>query len=328
MHSARRLATPVLLAFLIGAISPAGAGPASASTSGLQLAANCEVNVRARPTTLSAKKTRIAANTVVMVSGKVSGRAYRTVCQGWVAGSTWYAIAAIGGRSVSSLFGVRTVYAASALFRAAPIVLEGIDVSRWQGRVDFAMVRASGKRFVIAKATEGRYYTDDAYARNRSGAIAAGLAFSAYHYAHPDRTPADAILEADHFLAVAGLRHGMLAPVLDVEDGSSLGVSGLQAWVKTWLSRVYSRTGVRAMIYTTPYFWQTSMGNTRWFADNGYRVVWVAHWNASVPIVPASRWSGRSWSFWQYSDCGSVPGISSCVDLDRFRGTDLSAITF
>jgi GH25 family lysozyme M1 (1,4-beta-N-acetylmuramidase) len=329
MRFGRRLGTPVLLALLIGTILPAGAGPASASAATLRWAANCDVNVRARPTTLSTRKTRIATDTVVTISGKVSGRPYLTVCKRWVSGSTWYAITAIGGRSVSSLFGVKTVYAASVLFRAAPSgPVEGIDVSRWQGRIDFARVRASGKVFVIAKATEGRYYTDDAYARNRSGALAAGLAFTAYHYAHPDRTLGDATLEADHFIAVAGLRHGMLAPVLDIENGASLGVSGLQAWVKTWLSRVYSRVGVRATIYTTPSFWQTSMGNTRWFANNGYRVVWVANWKVSSPSVPASNWSGRSWRFWQYSDCGSVSGIAGCVDLDRFSGTDLSTAAF
>jgi GH25 family lysozyme M1 (1,4-beta-N-acetylmuramidase) len=329
MHVARRFGTPVLLALLLVTIVPPGASVASTSTATSRWAANCEVNVRARPTTHSTKKTVIATNTAVTVSGKVSGRGYLTVCQRWVSGSSWFAITAIGGQSVSSLFGVSTVYAASALFRAAPSrFVEGIDVSRWQGRIDFAQVWASGKRFVIAKATEGRYHTDDAYARNRSGALMAGLAFTAYHYAHPDRTRGDATMEADHFIAVAGLRHGMLAPVLDVENGGSLGVSGLQAWVKTWLWRVYSRVGVRAMIYTTPSFWRTSMGNTRWFADNGYRVVWVAHWEAPSPRVPASNWRGRSWGFWQYSNCGSVAGISGCVDLDRFRGTDLAAVTF
>jgi GH25 family lysozyme M1 (1,4-beta-N-acetylmuramidase) len=91
---------------------------------------------------------------------------------------------------------------------------------------------------------------------------------------------------------------------------------------------VYARTGARAMIYTTPSFWQNHMGNTRWFADNGYRVVWIAHWGVSSPTVPASNWGGRSWGFWQYSNCGSVPGIAGCVDLDRFHGSDLSKASF
>jgi len=82
------------------------------------------------------------------------------------------------------------------------------------------------------------------------------------------------------------------------------------------------------MIYTTGAFWQSYMGNTRWFADNGYRVVWVAHWDATSPATPASNWGGRSWTLWQYSNCGKVPGLGGCVDLDRFSGTDLSKLKF
>ena len=335
MPSASRFAVPIVLALLLVTLIPAGVGFADAATS--RWAANCAVNVRVRPTTLSTRKAVIATNTLVTVSGRVSGGAYLTTCRKSVSGASWLAITAIGGRSVSSMFGVKVVYAASALFRStapstAPATASGpvygIDISRWNGPVDFAKVRASGKRFVIAKATEGRLYTDDAYARNRSGAMAAGLAFTAYHFAHPDRTRADATLEADHFVAVAGLRHGMLIPALDLESGQLLGTTALQAWVKTWLGRVSIRLGVKPIIYTTPGFWQAYMGNTSWFADHGYRVVWVAHWEARSPATPAGNWGGHAWTFWQYSSCGKVPGISGCVDLDRFGGTDLSKLKY
>jgi GH25 family lysozyme M1 (1,4-beta-N-acetylmuramidase) len=332
MPSPRRLAVPIVLALLLVTVIPAGVGFADAATS--RWAANCAVNVRVRPTTLSPRRTVIATNTVVTVSGKVPGGAYMTTCGKAVSGASWLAITAIGGRSVSTLFGVKVVYAASALFRsmittaAGTGPVYGIDISRWNGQIDFARVRQSGKRFVIAKATEGRLYTDDAYARNRAGAVAAGLAFTAYHFAHPDTTRGDATLEADHFIAVAGLRHGMLVPALDLETGQILGTAVLQTWVKTWLRRVYLRLGVKPIIYTTPGFWQSYMGDTRWFADNGYHVVWVAHWDARTPATPAGNWGGRAWTFWQYSNCGSVPGVAGCVDLDRFGGTDLSTLRY
>jgi GH25 family lysozyme M1 (1,4-beta-N-acetylmuramidase) len=333
MVSGRRFAVPVLLALSLLTLIPAGAGLADAATS--RWAANCALNVRARPTTLSPRRTVIATNTLVTVSAKVKGGAYVTTCRKAVSGSSWLAITAIGSRSVSSLFGVKVIYAASALFHStAPAAsapsgpVYGIDISRWNGPVDFGKVRASGKRFVIAKATEGRLYTDDAYARNRSGAMTAGISFTAYHFAHPDPTPGDATLEADHFVAVAGLRHGMLVPALDLESGQLLGTTALQTWVKTWLRRVYARLGVKPIIYTTPGFWQGYMANTSWFADNGYRVVWVAHWDASTPATPAANWGGHAWTFWQYSSCGTVPGISGCVDLDRFGGADLSKLRY
>ncbi len=333
MPIGRRLAWPTVLALLLVTLVPIGTGSAAAASSGWVV--NCEANVRARPTTTAARWTAIPINTAVTVSATVSGGAYATTCKGRVSGHSWFAITAIGGRSAKSLFGVSTVYAAGALFRStssgatATSSAFGIDVSRWNGRIDFAKVRASGRTFVLVKATEGRLYTDDAYARNRAAAMSAGLVVGAYHYAHPDLAAGDATLEADHFIAVAGLRHGMLLPVLDLESGASLGTAGLQRWVETWLTRVYPRLGVRAIIYTTPGFWQSAIGDTRWFADNGYRVLWVAHWDASTPKVPGSGWGGRSWTLWQYSECGTVPGMTSrCVDLDRFQGPGLASITY
>jgi GH25 family lysozyme M1 (1,4-beta-N-acetylmuramidase) len=331
MPLGRRLAVPIALALLLVSIIPIGAGIASASTS--RWAANCDLNVRTRPTTSATLRARIPNGTVVTVSGKVSGGWYATRCRTAVSGQTWLAITAIGGRSVKSLYGVSTLYAASRLFRSTPNgPVEGIDVSQWQGWIDFGRVRASGREFALIRATAGRLTTDSRYARNRAAAMAAGLAVGAYHFAHPDTkigsVKLDATREADHFLAVAGYRHGMLLPVLDLETGSRLGTTRLQTWVKTWLARVYSKLHVKAVIYTTASFWDSYMGDTRWFTDNGYRVLWIAHWGTTSPAIPASNWAGRSWTMWQYSDCGKVPGIRGCVDLDRFRGADLASITY
>ena len=60
---------------------------------------------------------------------------------------------------------------------------------------------------------------------------------------------------------------------------------------------------------------------------NGYRL-WLAQWKVSSPTSPASNWASRSWSFWQYSSCGSVAGISGCVDLDRMRGADFAKFDY
>lgn len=331
MPLGRRLVVPIVLALLLVSIIPIGAGIASAAST--RWTANCDLNVRARPTTSATLRTRIPSGSVVTVSGHVSGGWFATLCGTTVSGHTWYAITAIGGRSVKSLYGVTTLYAASGLFRSASVgVTEGIDVSEWQGPIDFGRVRASGSQFVIIRATAGRLTTDSRYPRNRAAAEAAGLTVGAYHFANPDTKigsiTLDATLEADHFLAVAGYRHGMLVPMLDLETGASLGPARLQTWVKTWLARVYAKLGVRAIIYTSQTFWSRSMSDTRWFADNGYQVLWIAHWDTTSPAIPAANWAGSSWTMWQYSNCGKVAGIGRCVDLDRFRGSDLWSITY
>jgi len=297
-------------------------------------AANCPVNLRGTANTSGALLATISTDTVVTATGTVAGGSWSATCVTAVSGSSWYTITAVSGHSVSSLYGVGVVYAATGLFRVAPppsTYVEGIDVSGWQGTIDFNQVKAAGKRFVIAKATEGNGFTDKKYLLNKAGAMAAGLAFTGYDFARPDLdgTTAGAVAEADWFVSQLGLVKGMLPPTLDLETHGTLGVTALQNWVGAWLDEVYAKTGFRPMIYVSPSFWSNYLGNTRKFADAGYTILWIAHWFVANPTVPASNWGGHGWTFWQYDDCGHVAGITTgCVDLDRFHFTDFTPYTF
>lgn len=319
---AAALLTPLLLALLI---VPLASGVADASAS---YQSNCGVNLRTRPSTGATIKKVIPTDTTVYAVERVGGSSWSASCGSSVKGTAWYKITAINGRSVSSMLGVSAVYAATGLFRSGTAASEGVDVSSWQGAINWGMVRKAGKTFAIAKATEGNTWTDPRYAANRNGALSVGIKFTGYHFARPGTNRDDAISEADHFVSVLKLSHGMLVPALDLEVSGGLSVSTLQAWTKQFVGRVYARTGAKPMIYTSASFWSTYMGNTTWFAANGYKVLWVARWNVSSPSVPATNWGGASWTFWQYSDCGSVAGISGCTDLDRFKGTDFRGVTF
>jgi len=213
---------------------------------------------------------------------------------------------------------------------ATPTYLDGIDVSYHQGTIDWRQVAtAGGKRFAFIRATAGTLTADTAYPTNRSGARAAGLAVGSYHFANPDTALNDASNEASWFLRNATIGSGDLVPVLDFETANGLDSASLTTWAQTWLSQVSAATGVRPIIYTTPNFWSTSMGDTDWFARNGYTVLWIANWTAaSQPALPAGTWGGYGWSFWQHSSSGAVPGISGAVDLDRFNGSSLPASLF
>ena len=203
--------------------------------------------------------------------------------------------------------------------------LDGIDVSYHQGSIDWTQVASAGKRFAFIRASAGTLTADTAYSTYRAGARGAGLTVGAYHFANPDTAPNDAANEAAWFLKNATIASGDLLPVLDLEVTNGLGSSALITWAQTWLANVESATGVKPVIYTTAGFWSSSLGNTDWFARNGYRL-WVAHWTtASQPSVPASNWAGDGWTFWQHSSTGSVPGISGAVDLDRFNGPSLTS---
>src|SRR5437660_10527267 len=208
--------------------------------------------------------------------------------------------------------------------------LEGVDVSNWQGSIDWNKVKGAGKSFAFLKASEGKNYVDPYYAQYRQGAAAAGIGIDAYHFARPDLhpAPAGARAEADHYVGVAKVGVGDVIPVLDLERGDSLSTNTLLDWTWAWLREVHRRTGLKPMIYSGPYRWSTKMKDTAAFAKAGYRL-WLADWcspSSSCPWVPGNDWGGKGWTFWQYTDCGHVRGISGCVDLDHFGGAGLRPV--
>jgi hypothetical protein len=84
---------------------------------------------------------------------------------------------------------------------------------------------------------------------------------------------------------------------------------------------------VKPLIYTSPSFWETSLGDTTTFAEQGFPL-WLAHYtSARSPRTPASNWNGDSWAFWQWTSNATVPGISGRADENRFIGSDLSPYT-
>jgi len=207
----------------------------------------------------------------------------------------------------------------------------GIDVSHWQSYVRWSHVARDGIDFAIVKATDGTWMKDDWYDRNKARAERAGLKFTAYHFARPGRqggsVEADARLEAKWFLRHADLKPRNLTPVLDLEVNGGLGSGALRTWTLTWLRTVERELGVKPMIYTSPGFWAGHVGNTKTIARAGFDVLWVAHYGTSRPSVPASRWDGNGWTFWQWTKCGRVDGVNGCVDRNYFRGSELRDLT-
>jgi GH25 family lysozyme M1 (1,4-beta-N-acetylmuramidase) len=301
--------------------------------------AKCELNLRSTAKAGSKVLSRVKTDTMLTVVATLSGRHYDTTCAGKrVTSASWAKVSAVNGKTVKSLFGVSYVYVASKMLTTArtltpppappaPGTLEGLDVSHWQNAIDWRAVASAGKSFSYIKASEDVDFVDDMYTTNRAGANAAGLKIGAYHFAQPDASPGDGAAEADHFVDTANPAQGDLLPVLDLERSGGLSQAALTDWVRGWLDRVEERVGVRAVIYCSPNFWKNYMGDTTWFANNGYEVLWVAHWTtAAGPTVPGGAWGANGWTFWQYTSNGVVPGIAGRVDLNRFNGTDLTAV--
>jgi GH25 family lysozyme M1 (1,4-beta-N-acetylmuramidase) len=227
---------------------------------------------------------------------------------------------------------VAALVPASSSAAATATRAKGLDVSNWNGRIAWAKVRSAGYRFAFGKATEGTSYTDATYTTNRNGSESAGLVFGAYHFARPTGSTlagatASAIAQANHFLAVAGPQPGELPPVLDLETTGRLGRLRLLAWTLAWLGQIYARTGVQPFVYSSPNFWKANLGNSTAAAAAGTEL-WIAHWTGAInPLVPAQNWDGSGWTFWQWTNCASIPGIKKrCNDADRMNGARLAAV--
>jgi GH25 family lysozyme M1 (1,4-beta-N-acetylmuramidase) len=202
----------------------------------------------------------------------------------------------------------------------------GVDVSVYQhpnGQpIDWRAVRRYGVRFALVKADEGpkaggSYYTNSWFKKDWNGAIAAGIATGAYHYARPRLPLYTAQQDARHFVNTvgSGLGGAGMPPVLDLEESGGLSSANLGAWAQSFLSEVQRLTGRQPMIYTALWFWNSYMGATTKLSSYP---LWIANY-ASTPGLMPGGWSG--WNFWQYTGSGRVPGIPAEVDVNVSCGT-------
>lgn len=200
----------------------------------------------------------------------------------------------------------------------------GIDVSYWDAGIDWPKVRATGQRFVVAKATEGISYKDPTFDDNWFGAKSAGLLRGAYHFF---RCNVDAKKQADYFIDYVKTvkDNGELPPVLDLETHDGMTKEKIVPAVKIWLDRVESAFGKKPIIYSGQYFLQDYLvvaggGPPAWAKDYP---LWLAQYpNQYVEgMKPALPRGWFNWTIWQYSDKGKVNGINASVDMNIFNGT-------
>jgi lysozyme len=191
--------------------------------------------------------------------------------------------------------------------------VRGIDVSKWQGEVDWRAVRAVGVRFAYIRVSDGSTVQDGQFQRNWAGARAAGVIRGAYQYFRPEEDPE---VQADLMLSTMGpLRAGDLPPALDVEISGDQSAPELVRRVGRWVARVRLATGSRPIVYTSALGWIALAGNSRRFRGHP---LWVAHHDVECPSTPAA-W--RHWTFHQWSRQSAVGGIAGLVDENRFRGS-------
>jgi GH25 family lysozyme M1 (1,4-beta-N-acetylmuramidase) len=211
--------------------------------------------------------------------------------------------------ATDSLDGVAVVREEVRVCAAGPTV-RGIDVSVYQGTINWASVAGAGIDFAFIRTNHGLGQLDTKFEANWANAKSNGVIRGAYQYFIPSE---DALAQADLLLEMMGpLEPGDLPPVIDVEERAGQSAATIASKVRVWSDRVEAAIGKKPLIYTGKYFWQDYVA-----ADFTENPLWVAQWNVDCPDLP-SPWT--AWSFHQTSATGSVPGISGDVDTDLFNG--------
>lgn len=193
----------------------------------------------------------------------------------------------------------------------------GLDVSAYQGSVNWSTVAADGAKFAYVKATEGTYYTNPDFTQQYEGSYNAGIIRGSYHFATPNTTSGAA--QADYFVAHGGgwSNDGKTLPgMLDIEynpygaECYGLSYSGMVSWILSFSNEYHAKTTRWPVIYTTNDWWTTCTGNTGDFSSTN--PLSVACYCSSPGTMPY-HWSFQT--IWQYADSGTFPG-----DQDQFNG--------
>jgi lysozyme len=191
-------------------------------------------------------------------------------------------------------------------------VAEGVDVSHWQGTINWQTMKAQGVKFAFIRSSNG-LTLDTRVGTYAPAALSAGIPYGFYHYYQPGIDP---IQQANTVISIAK-KYGYDLPIaVDLEEGANIPADYANR-VLTCLKHLEAQLGHKPIIYTSTGYWIGTLKAPAWGANYP---LWLAAWTtASAPVVP-QPWS--SWAFWQYSNSGEGAdyGVQSQrIDLNRTK---------
>lgn len=205
-----------------------------------------------------------------------------------------------------SIFVIGNVYA---IPPSSNTIYNGIDVSEYQGYVNYNLVKESGIDIVYIRSSEGTNFIDPYFRENYNNAKNAGLKVGFYHYV-TSRSVEEAVIEADYFASVIDGTSPDCLLAMDFEYFGGLSSFEVNAISRAFLERLESVTGKRAIVYSDAY----NAGNVFDSSISNYPL-WIAEYGVNEPEL-YRNWS--AWTGFQYSDVGRISGIDAYVDLDKF----------
>ncbi|MFD2347556.1 glycosyl hydrolase [Sinorhizobium terangae] len=196
------------------------------------------------------------------------------------------------------------------------LAVHGVDVSRWQGEINWTKLRTQGANFAYIKATDGGDHLDPMFKKNWRRAKEAGLKRGAYHFFYWCRTAGE---QADWFIRNVPREASALPPVIDVEwNGESSckrrpSRERVLEKMQVFMDKLERHYGQRPIIYTAPDFYRDNLKGA--FPNHPF-------WLRSVAAHPSKVYPGRKWLFWQYSGSGLSHGVDGRIDLNVFHGSE------
>ena len=218
------------------------------------------------------------------------------------------------GAALSRMLSDKKPHKGVAAAHAMPV--QGIDVSYYQGDIDWQKVGDAGVQFAYIKATEGGDRVDPKFLDNWRAAKQAGIARGAYHVMYWCRVAQE---QASWFMLNAPEDEDALPPVLDLEWNSysktcphRIARDTAIAKIKIMLKAMEAHSGKRPIIYTDPKFYREVLEGE--FISHDF-------WLRSVAARPEAKYPARNWAFWQFTTTGRVHGVAGPVDRNSFNGT-------
>lgn len=183
---------------------------------------------------------------------------------------------------------------------------EGIDVSHYQGNIDWDKVAASGKvSYAYLKATEGASLVDDTYERNLKEARRVGLSVGSYHFYRPN---VDWKKQFENLTSVVSKNTQDLVPIIDIEHKGAVSQEKFIADLKTFIEQVTKYYGKKPLLYTFHNFYNRHLSGC--FKDYHWM---IARYRDDSPTLD----DGKDYVIWQYTSSGRISGVRGNVDRSR-----------
>ena len=194
--------------------------------------------------------------------------------------------------------------------------VRGVDVSRYQGEIDWNILASNDISFAFIKATEGSSHVDPCFQYNFEEGRKTGLRIGAYHFFSYD---SEGQTQADHYIATVEKAAGLLPPVIDLEFYGAKGQNPPeQGQVRKELTVILDRLeeyyGMKPIIYATESSYALYLADSFQEYD-----IWIRN------VITSPRLSDhREWTFWQYTDRGKLEGYQGnekYIDMNVFNGS-------